>query len=76
MAKGKEEEDNKVDFLQVGVDIYNGYKISKDGLSREEDVDVMKGVTEEERGRNVGWRVFRKVFGGGEKENESEKPEQ
>ena len=75
MPKDEKPEDTKVGFLQVGVDIYNGYKISKDGLSREEDVEVMKGVNDEEQGRNVGWKVFRRVFGGADKTDGAEKPE-
>ena len=74
MPKDDKPDDNKVQFLQVGVDIYNGYKISKDGLSREEDVEVMKGVNDEEQGRNVGWKVFRRVFGGAEKNDGAEEP--
>jgi len=50
MPKDEKIEDNKIGFLQTGVDIYNGYKISKDGLSREEDVEVMKGMYEEQKG--------------------------
>jgi len=74
MSKDEKQDDNKVQFLQVGVDIYNGYKISKDGLSREEDVEVMKGVNDEEQGRNVGWKVFRRVFGGAEKNDGADEP--
>jgi hypothetical protein len=74
MTKDEKVDDNKIGFLQVGVDIYNGYKISKDGLSREEDVEVMKGVNDEEQGRNVGWKVFRRVFGGAEKDNGADEP--
>jgi len=72
MAKDDKPDDNKVQFLQVGVDIYNGYKISKDGLSREEDVEVMKGMNAEEQGRNVGWKIWKKAFGG--KEDNGDKP--
>jgi len=75
MPKDDKQEDNKIGFLQVAVDVYNGYKISKDGLSREEDVEVMKGVSDEEQGRNVGWKVFRRVFGGADKIDGAEKPE-
>ena len=39
-----------VDFYQTDVEIYEGLKISKDGLSREEDVEVLKGMYEEQRG--------------------------
>jgi hypothetical protein len=63
MAKDDKPEDNKIGFLQVGVDVYNGYKISKDGLSREEDVEVMKGVNDEEQGRNIGYKIWKKAFG-------------
>jgi len=35
-----------VDFYQTDVEIYEGLKISKDGLSREEDVEVLKGMYE------------------------------
>jgi hypothetical protein len=76
MPKIEQKESTRIEFLQTGVDIYNGYKISKDGLSREEDVEVMKGFNEDDKGRNVGWRVFKKVFGGAEKDNGSDKPEQ
>ena len=76
MSKDDKKDDSKIEFLQIGVDIYNGYKISKDGLSREEDVEVMKGFNDEDRGRNVGWRVFKKVFGGKEREDGSGGPEQ
>jgi hypothetical protein len=76
MQRAEKKDDTRVEFLQTGVDIYNGYKISKDGLSREEDVEVMKGFNDEDKGRNVGWRVFKRVFGGGEKDNGSDKPEQ
>jgi len=54
MANHDKVEDNKIAFLQIAVDVYNGYKISKDGLSREEDVEVMKGINDEERGFNTG----------------------
>jgi hypothetical protein len=74
MPKDDKPDDTKIAFLQVAVDVYNGYKISKDGLSREEDVEVMKGVNDEEQGRNVGWKVFRRVFGGAEKDNGSDEP--
>jgi len=75
MSKDEKPKANTIGFLQDAVDIYNGYKISKDGLSREEDVEVMKGFNEEDKGRDVGWRVFKRVFGAKEKEDGSEKPE-
>jgi len=54
-----------VKFYQTDVEIYEGLKISKDGLSREEDVEVLKGMyrDEAEKGRNVGWKIWRKAFG-------------
>jgi hypothetical protein len=72
MPKDDKPEDNRVGFLQVGVDIYNGYKISKDGLSREEDVEVMKGFNDEDKTRNVGWKIWKKAFGG--KEDNGDQP--
>jgi hypothetical protein len=75
MQRAEKKDDTRVEFLQIGVDIYNGYKISKDGLSREEDVEVMKGFNDEDKGRNVGWRIMKKVFGGAEKDNGIDKPE-
>lgn len=74
MPNDEKPDPNKIEFLQIGVDIYNGYKISKDGLSREEDVEVMKGVNDEEQGRNVGYKVFRRVFGGAEKNDGADEP--
>lgn len=53
-----------VDFYGEGVEIYLSLKISKDGLSREEDVELGKGMYDEEKGRDVGWKVLKKVFGG------------
>jgi len=74
MPRDDKPDPNKIEFLRTAVTIYNGYKISKDGLSREEDVEVMKGVNDEEQGRNVGWKVFRRVFGGAEKNDGAEEP--
>ena len=34
----------------------------------------MKGVNDEEQGRNVGWKVFRRVFGGSEKNDGADEP--
>ena len=76
MPQEEKADPNAIGFLRTGVVIYNGYKISKDGLSREEDVEVMKGFNDEDRGRNVGWRVFKKVFGGKGREDGSGGPEQ
>jgi len=38
-----------VSFYEQGVEIYMSMKISKDGLSREEDVELGKGMYDEER---------------------------
>ena len=54
-----------VPFYEKGAQIYMGLKLSKDGLSRVEDTDVLKGMYDENGNiRNVGWKVRRKVFGG------------
>jgi len=50
-------------FYMTAVEIYNGYKISKDGESRKEDVAVMQGLGQEEQIQNRGWRIFKRVFG-------------
>jgi len=63
MSKDEKQDDNKVQFLQVGVDIYNGYKISKDGLSREEDVEVMKGIDEERKNYSAGAKLREAILG-------------
>ena len=60
-----------VDFYQTGVDIYQGLKISKDGLARQEDVDVMKGFKDDDLGRDIGSKVFKKIFGEAEKDREN-----
>lgn len=39
----------EIPFMAVGVEIYLGLKISKDGDSRKEDVDVLKGFYDENR---------------------------
>lgn len=43
-----------VSFYKTGANIYEGFKISKDGLSREEDVEVLKGMYEPEKGFYTG----------------------
>ena len=53
-----------VPFYEDSAQIYMSLKLSKDGLSREEDTDVLKGMYDENGNvRNVGWKVRRKVFG-------------
>jgi len=63
-----------ISFYKEGVEIYENLKISKDGLSREEDVELGKGMYDEGKGRDVGWRVFKRVFGK-EEDDGSAKPE-
>jgi hypothetical protein len=68
MAATKDEQEETpintfVPFYEKGVQIYMSLKLSKDGLSREEDVDVLKGMYEDEKVRNIGLKVRRKVFG-------------
>jgi len=46
-----------VPFYQVGAEIHEGLKISKDGLVREEDVEVLKGMYSSERSFNTGIRL-------------------
>lgn len=62
-----------VGFYGQGVEIYESLKISKDGLSREEDVELGKRMYDEGRGKDVGWKVFQRVFG--EKDDRVDKPE-
>lgn len=69
------EEKVAVPFYADGVAIYLSLKVSKDRGSRKEDVEVLKAPADEERGRNVGWRVFKRVFGGKESDDGSGKPE-
>ena len=64
-----------VDFYKSGSETYMSLKISKDGLSREEDVEVLKGMYGEDKGRDVGWKVFKRVFGGKEADDGVVKPE-
>lgn len=63
-----------VPFYGQGVEIYMSLKISKDGLSREEDVDLGKGMYDDDKRRDVGWKVFKRVFGGAD-DNGSGKPQ-
>jgi len=52
-----------VPFYETGAQIYMSLKLSKDGLSREEDSEVLKGMYDDEKGRNVGWKIRQRVFG-------------
>ena len=49
-----------VPFYLAGAEIYMSLKESKDGLSREEDVDVLKGMYDQfSRDKNVGAKLRR-----------------
>lgn len=64
MAKDNGDTKNTfVPFYEDGAQIYMSLKLSKDGLSREEDAEVLKGMYGDEGLRNVGWKVRQKVFG-------------
>lgn len=59
-----QQDDSFVPFYETGAQLYMSLKLSKDGLSRVEDTDVLKGMYgDEEKVRNVGLRIRRKVFG-------------
>ena len=47
-----------VPFYESGAQIYMSLKLSKDGLSRVEDTDVLKGMYEESRGFNTGFPLI------------------
>jgi len=63
LTEEKAKENTTIEFLQIGVDIYNGYKISKDGLSREEDTTVMVGMNEERRNYTTGAKLREAILG-------------
>ena len=52
-----------VDFYKIGATIHEGLKLSKDGEEREEYTRVLERKTEEPEGRDVGWRIIKRVFG-------------
>ena len=52
-----------VPFYEDSAQIYMSLKLSKDGLSRVEDTDVLRGMYDEEKVKNVGLKVRRRVFG-------------
>lgn len=65
-----------VPFYEDSAQIYMSLKLSKDGLSREEDTDVLKGMYDENANvRNVGWKVRRRVFGGKGNDDDSSEPQ-
>jgi hypothetical protein len=57
------EREYAIDFYGIGVEIYMGLKISKDGLAREEDVEVLRGMYEETYGKDIGQKIFKAVYG-------------
>ena len=57
--------DSFVPFYENSAQIYMSLKLSKDGLSRTEDTEVLKGMYDENANvQNVGWKIRRRVFGG------------
>lgn len=58
MAKDEEKDTSFVPFYKKGVTIHMSLKISKDGLSREEDTVVLKGMYDELRGFNTGFPLI------------------
>jgi hypothetical protein len=71
--KNDKEEELGVPFYQTGINIYLSLKVSKDRGSRKEDVEVLKGMYEPDKGRDAGWKIFHKVYG--EKDDRADKPE-
>lgn len=55
-----------VPFYKRGAEIHMSLKISKDGLSRAEDTEVLRGMYEEDKPKNFGWRVLKRIYGEGE----------
>ena len=71
LPQSEQKEPSFVPFYEESAQIYMSLKLSKDGLSREEDTDVLKGMYDQDGNvQNVGWKVRRKIFGG----NESNEP--
>ena len=70
----KDEKRSFVPFYEEGIQIYMSLKVSKDGLSREEDTDVLKSMYDELGNRKSGWRIFKRVYGG-EPESGGEQPD-
>lgn len=74
--KIEEEARSFVPFYESGAQIYMSLKESKDGLSREEDVEVLKGMYGDEKIRNIGYKVRQRVFSRkGEDVNDGAGPE-
>src|SRR4030042_1907042 len=48
-----------VEMYKIGTDIYNGYKLSKDGLERDEYTRILERKNEDSQGRDVGWQEFK-----------------
>lgn len=70
--RGDPDEPAAVSFYAVGARIYLSLKLSKDRASREEDTEVLKGMYDDEQKRNVGWKVWKKAFGGENKNGSNE----
>lgn len=45
----KKDANSFVPFYKTGADIHMSLKLSKDGLSREEDVEVLKGMYDQDK---------------------------
>lgn len=58
MTDDDEKKKSFVPFYGVAAKIHMGLKISKDGLSREEDTTVLKGMYDEMRGFNTGFPLI------------------
>lgn len=54
-----------VKFYGTGADIYESLKLSKDGKERDEYTRILERKTDGDQGKDVGWRVLKRVFGGG-----------
>jgi len=55
-----------VPFYGVGARIHMSLKVSKDGESRKEDVEVLRGMYDEDKPKNFGWRVLKRIYGEGD----------
>lgn len=70
------EEEVAVPFYAIGTGIYLSLKLCKDRGSRKEDVEVLKGMYDEQQKRNVGWKIWKKAFGGEETNGGDDTPPQ
>lgn len=74
MADSKKGGQSFVPFYECGAQIYMSLKLSKDGLSREEDTETIKGMYDDDRARNTGWKVRQRVFGRKGEDNNADGP--